>query len=46
MFSGALLLADVFEKLRNKCVNIYELDPTKLLTAPRLAWQAALKSLK
>ena len=46
MFSSALLLADVFEKFRNKCVNIYELDPTKLLTALGLAWQAALKKSK
>ena len=25
------------------CLEIYELDPVKFLSAPRLAWQAALK---
>ena len=46
MFRSAMLLADVFEKFGNKCVNIYELDPTKFLSAPGLAWQAALKKSK
>ena len=41
-----LLLADVFENSRNLCINIYELDPPKLLSAPGLAWQAALKKYK
>ena len=26
------------------CINIYELDPAKFLSAPGLAWQAALKN--
>ena len=38
-----LLLADVFEKFKNKYFEIYELDPTYFLSAPRLAWQACLK---
>ena len=38
-----LLLADVFEFFRNKCIEIYELDPTHFLSAPGLAWQACLK---
>ena len=38
-----LLLADVFENFRNKCVEIYELDPAHFLFAPGLAWQACLK---
>ena len=38
-----LLLADVFENLRNMCFEIYELGPACFLTAPGLAWQAALK---
>ena len=38
-----LLLADVFENFRNKCIEIYELDPAHFLSAPGLAWQAWLK---
>ena len=33
-----LLLADVFEKFRNMCLEIYELDPAKFLSAPGLTW--------
>ena len=40
------MLADVFENLRNMCLKIYKLDPAKFLSAPGLAWQAALKSTK
>ena len=28
------------------CVEVYELDPRKFLSAPGLAWQAALKKTK
>ena len=28
------------------CFEIYELDPAKFLSAPGLAWQAALKETK
>ena len=38
-----LLPADVFEKLRDKCIEIYGLDPPHFLSAPGLAWQACLK---
>ena len=38
--NDTLLLADVFENFRNKCIEIYELDPTHFLPAPGLAWQA------
>ena len=38
-----LLLADVFENFRNKCIEIYELDPVYFLSAPGLPWQACLK---
>ena len=44
--SDTLLLADVFEKFRTMCLEIYELDPAKFLSAPGLAWQAALKKTK
>ena len=41
--SDKLLLADVFENFRNKCIEIYEFDPAHFLSAPGLAWQACLK---
>ena len=36
--SDTLLLADVFENFRNKCIEIYEIDPAHFLSAPGLAW--------
>ena len=33
----------MFENFRNKCIEIYELDPANFLSAPGLAWQAFLK---
>ena len=44
--SGALLLANVFENLRNMSLEIYKLDPAKFLSAPGSAWQAALNKTK
>ena len=44
--SNTLLLADVFENFRNMCLKIYELDAANILSAPALAWQAALKKIK
>ena len=41
--SDTLLLADVYENFRNKCIEIYELDPAHFLSAPGLAWNACLK---
>ena len=41
--SDTLLLADVFENFRNKCIEIHELDPAHFLSAPGLAWQVCLK---
>ena len=38
-----ILLADVFENFRHKCIEIYGLDPAHFLSAPGLAWQACLK---
>ena len=46
MFQVILLLADVFEHFRNMCLEIYELDPVKFLSVPRLAQQGALKKTK
>ena len=40
------MLADVFSKFKNICINIYELDPAKFFSAPGFAWQAALKETK
>ena len=41
--SDTLLLADVFENFRNKCIEIYDPDPAHFVSAPGLAWQACLK---
>ena len=43
---NAFLLVDAFENFRNICLKIYDLDPTKFLSAPGLPWQAALKNTK
>ena len=39
-----LMLADVFEIFRNTCLRNYKLDLPHFYTAPRLAWQALLKT--
>ena len=41
--SDALLLTDVFENFRNKCIEIYELHPAHFLSASGLAWQDCLR---
>ena len=41
--SDTLLLADVFENFRNKCIEIYELNSAHFLSAPGLVWPACLK---
>ena len=41
--TDTLLLADVYEKFRDKWIEIYRLDPSYFLSAPGLAWQACLK---
>ena len=41
--SNTLLLPDVFEKFRESCIEIYQLDPAHFLSAPGLSWQACLK---
>ena len=40
------MLADVFENFQDMYLQIYEFDPSKFLSASRLAWQAALKKTK
>ena len=41
--TDTLLLAEIFEKFRDKCIEIYGLDPSHFLSATGLAWQACLK---
>ena len=40
------LLVDVFQDFGNMCLKKYELDRTKFVSAPGLAWQADLKKSK
>ena len=44
--SDTVILADVFKNFRKMCLKTYELDPVKFISAPGLAWQAALKKAK
>ena len=44
--SHIVLLADVFENFKNVCLEIYELDPARFLSAPGLPCQAASKKTK
>ena len=41
--TDTLLPANVFEKLREKYIEIYGLDPSYFYSAPGLAWQECLK---
>ena len=41
--SDTLILADVFEKFRDKNIEIYEIDPALIFSAPGLTWQICLK---
>ena len=43
LLSDTLLLADVFENFRDKCIEVHGLDPAHFLSAEGLAWQACLK---
>ena len=40
------MLPDVLESFRNKCIEIYELDPAHFLSVPALAWKACLKKTR
>ena len=42
--TDTFLLADVFEKYREKCIEIYGLDPSYFYSTPGLTWQACLKN--
>ena len=42
--SDTLLLADIFENFKNKCIETCKLDPSYFLSAPELKWQACLKN--
>ena len=44
--SDTLLSDDAFENFQSKCLEVYELDPARFLSAPGLAWQAALRKTK
>ena len=37
-----LLLASVFEKFRDVCLDVYNLDPACFYSAPNLSWDAML----
>ena len=40
------VIADVFENFRKTSIKMYKLDPAKFLSAPGLAWKAAIKKTK
>ena len=44
--TDTLLLSDLYEEFRDKCIEIYGLDPSYFLSAPGLAWQVCLKRTK
>ena len=44
--SDILLLADMFNNFQKMCLEIYQLDPAHICSAPGLAWEAALKKTK
>ena len=41
--SDTLLLADVFEKFRNMCINIYQIDPSKSFFSSRICMTSRFK---
>ena len=41
--SDTALLSDVFDNFRDKCIEMYRLDPAHFFIAPGLAWKACLK---
>ena len=45
LLTDVLLLANVFEKFRDMCLQHYGLDPIQNYTSSGLSWQAALKMM-
>ena len=41
-----LLLADIFQKFRSVCLNVYRLDPSHFYSAPNLSWESMLISTR
>ena len=44
--TGVLLLADMFEKFINTCLDYYGLDPCHYFSSPGLSWDVMLKMTK
>ena len=44
--TDVVLLANVFEALRDTCLKHYSLDPAHFYTAPGMAWKACLKKTR
>ena len=42
--TDVFLLADIFEKFKKVCMNLYKLDPSNFYSAPNLSWDAMLIS--
>ena len=46
MKTDVLLLADIFKKCREQCINAYKLDPAHYYTTPGLTWDDILNFTK
>lgn len=44
--TDVLLLVDIFENFRQKCIGLYELDPAHYFTLPGYSWDCMLKTTK
>lgn len=44
--TDVLILADIFEKFRNQCLNDYKLDPLNYVSLPSFGWDAMLNMTK
>ena len=44
--SDTILLADVFENFRNKCIEIYELDPAHFFISTRISMASLFKKYR